>query len=57
MPARMRRWIVEQNVRHWRELLKDETDLAQRETLERLIRDEEAKLRQPLEDYWPRDPT
>ena len=56
MPARMRRWIVEQNVRHWRELLKDETDLAQRETLERLIRDEEAKLSQPLEDYWPRDP-
>ena len=54
MPGRLRRWIVEHNVRHWRELLEDEPDPQQRETLERLIREEQAKLNQPLEDYWPR---
>jgi hypothetical protein len=50
MPARMRRWIAEQNIRHWRELLEGEPDPAQRETLARLIKEEEAKLKQPLDD-------
>ncbi|HTQ34446.1 MAG TPA: hypothetical protein VMI30_09765 [Stellaceae bacterium] len=53
MPHRLRRWIVQHNVDHFRELLRDETDPAHRETLERLIREEEATLSQPLEDYWP----
>jgi len=54
MPHRFRRWIVQQNVEHFRELLRDETDPSHRETLERLIREEEAKLGPPVEDYWPR---
>ena len=50
MPARLHRWIAEQNVRHWRELLENETDAAQREMLARLIEEEEAKLKQSLEE-------
>jgi hypothetical protein len=48
MPARMRRWIAERNIRHWRELLEQELDSAQRQTLADLIKTEEAKLNQPL---------
>ena len=49
MPARLRRWIAEQNIRHWREMLKDEPDGVQRKTLAQLIDEEEAKLKVPSE--------
>jgi hypothetical protein len=38
------RMIIELNIRHYRELLKSETDAAKRRTITRLLAEEEAKL-------------
>ena len=38
------RTIVELNIRHYRELLKTETDASKRQTIAKLLAEEEAKL-------------
>jgi len=38
------RAIIELNIRHYRDLLKCETDAAKRQPIERLLAEEEAKL-------------
>jgi bacterioferritin (cytochrome b1) len=44
-------WAIYENLRRFREMLKNEQDEAKRRTLEKLIADEEAKL--PLEERGP----
>jgi rubrerythrin len=39
-----------ENIEHYRELLKTTTDAAQRRVIEKLLREEEAKLRKVEED-------
>jgi len=38
------RTIIELNIKHYRNLLKSETDASKRQTIERLLAEEEAKL-------------
>jgi hypothetical protein len=38
------RTIIELNIKHYRDLLKNETDASKRQTIERLLAEEEAKL-------------
>ena len=38
------RMIIELNIKHYRELLKSETDVAKRRTIAQLLAEEEAKL-------------
>jgi hypothetical protein len=40
----MQKFVANQNIQHFRELLARETDPRQRELLQRMIREEEAKL-------------
>jgi len=47
----MERFIGRQNVEHFRAMLKITTDPAQREMLEKLLREAEAKLKEAEEDH------
>ena len=38
------RTIIELNIKHYRELLKSETDVAKRQTITKLLAEEETKL-------------
>jgi len=38
------RTIIELNIKHYRDLLKSETDASKRQTIERLLAEEETKL-------------
>ena len=44
----MQKFVAEQNIRHFREMLASETDEQRRESLRRLIAEEEAKLQQEI---------
>jgi hypothetical protein len=43
------RMIIELNIKHYRELLKSETDAVKRETVAQLLAEEEAKLAKLIE--------
>jgi hypothetical protein len=45
-------WTIRENIRRFRELLKDEPDGEKRRTLERLLAEEEARL-PPKEEQHP----
>ena len=47
----MERFVHRQNVEHYREMLKTVTDPAQRETIRKLLAEEEATLRKAEEEY------
>ena len=41
----MQRFVIQQNIEHYRALLKTTTDLERREVIEKLLLEEEAKLK------------
>ena len=41
------RTVIEQNIKHYRDLLKSEIDAFRRQTIEKLLAEEEAKDNQP----------
>jgi len=45
------RFVIRQNIEHYREMLKTTTDPAQRAAMKKLLREEEAKLKKYDEDY------
>lgn len=47
----MERFVIRQNIEHYRELLKMTTDPAERAAMEKLLREEEAKLKKYDEDH------
>ncbi len=47
----MKRFDHRQNVEHYREMIKTITDPAQRETIKKLLIEEEAALRKAEEEY------
>lgn len=47
------RMIIELNIKHYRELLKSETDAAKRATIIQLLAEEEAKLTKLI--GWPKE--
>ena len=47
----MERFVIRQNIEHYRELLKITRDLAQRRQIEKLLLDHEAKLKKYDEDH------
>ena len=47
----MERFVIQQNIAHYRAMLKNATDLERREVFERLLREEEAKLKKYEEDH------
>ena len=46
----MKRFVIRQNIEHYRALLGVTTDLSQRRSIEQLLHDEEAKLKKYDED-------
>ena len=46
----MERFVRRQNIEHYREMLKIVTDLVKRRMIEKLLLEEEAKLKEPEED-------
>ena len=46
----MERFVRRQNIEHFKELLKIETDPGKRRAIEKLLREEEAKLKEAEED-------
>jgi len=46
----MKRFVMRQNIEHYRALLDVTTDLSQRRSIEQLLHDEEAKLKKYDED-------
>jgi hypothetical protein len=49
----MQKFVAEQNIRHFNELLAGETDSGRRELLLRMIADEEAKLAEAASSSQP----
>jgi len=47
----MERFVIRQNIEHYREMLKTTTDPAQRAAIEKLLREEEPKLKKYDEDH------
>jgi hypothetical protein len=47
----MERFVIRQNIEHYRAMLKMTTDPARREQIEKLLRDEETKLKKYDEDH------
>ena len=47
----MERFVIRQNIEHYPELLKITSDPAKRQRIEKLLRDEEAKLKKYDEDH------
>jgi hypothetical protein len=47
----MERFVSRQNIEHYREMLKIETDSAQRRRVEKLLLEEEAKLKKAEEEH------
>ena len=47
----MERFVIRQNIEHYPELLKITSDPAERQRIEKLLRDEEAKLKKYDEDH------
>jgi hypothetical protein len=47
----MERFVHRQNIEHFQEMLKALTDPAQRETIRKLLAEEEAALRKAEEEY------
>ena len=46
----MERFVIRQNIEHYREMLKIVTDPVQRRLIEKLLLEEEAKLKKPEKD-------
>jgi hypothetical protein len=51
----MERFVHNENLKRFRELLAQENDLSKRKQIERLIGEEEARQVEPLEDGKPKD--
>lgn len=47
----MEHFVIQQNIEHYRAMLKMTTDSARREQIEKLLRDEETKLKKYDEDH------
>ena len=47
----MERFVIQQNIEHYRAMLKNTTDLERRGVFERLLREEEAKFKKYEEDH------
>lgn len=47
----MKRFVHQQNIEHYREMLKTITDVAQREKIVKLLAEEEAALKKAEEEY------
>jgi hypothetical protein len=47
----MERFVIRQNIEHYREMLKIATDLERRGVIERLLLEEEARLKKYDEDH------
>jgi hypothetical protein len=47
----MERFVIRQNIEHYRAMLKMTTDPARRAQIEKLLRDEETKLKKYDEDH------
>jgi hypothetical protein len=47
----MERFVIQQNIEHYRAMLKNATDLERRGVIEKLLLDEEAKLKKYEEDH------
>ena len=47
----MERFVIRQNIEHYREMLKTTTDPARRAAIEKLLREEEPKLKKYDEDH------
>jgi hypothetical protein len=52
----MEGFVVRQNIEHYRAMLEITTDLAQRRVIEKLLREEEAKLKKYDEDHKKKPP-
>jgi len=50
------RFVFRQNIEHYRAMLEITTDLAQRRVIEKLLREEEAKLKKYDEDHKKKPP-
>ena len=46
----MKRFVIRENIKHYRALLKTTTDTAQRQQIKKLLSEEEAKLKKYDED-------
>ena len=53
----MERFVIRQNIEHYRELREITTDLERRGVIERLLLEEEAKLKEYDEDHKKNPPT
>ncbi|MFY9894418.1 MAG: hypothetical protein WAK63_09825 [Xanthobacteraceae bacterium] len=51
----MERFVIRQNIEHYRAMLKITADPARREQIEKLLRDEETKLKKYEEDHKKRN--
>jgi rubrerythrin len=47
----VQRFVIKQNIEHYRAMLKITTDLERRAVFEKLLREEEAKLRKYNDDH------
>jgi len=47
----MERFVIQQNIAHYRAMLKNVTDLKRRGVFEKLLREEQAKLKKYEEDH------
>jgi hypothetical protein len=47
----MEQFVIRQNIKHYQELMKITSDPAERQRIEKLLRDEEAKLKNYDEDH------
>ena len=52
----MEGFVIRQNIEHYRAMLEITADLAQRRVIEKLLRDEEAKLKKYDEDHKKKPP-
>jgi hypothetical protein len=52
----MQRFVIRQNIEHLRALLDITTDPSQRRSIEKLLREEEAKLKKYDEDHKNKSP-
>lgn len=52
----MQRFVIRQNIEHYRALLDIATDPSERRAIEKLLRDEEVKLRKYNEDHQNKSP-
>jgi hypothetical protein len=51
----MERFVIQQNIEHYRAMVKIATDLERRGVFEKLLREEEAKLKKYEEDHKKAD--